>query len=214
MPKILTDADIAAFRARLCAVATDQFARYGYDGVTMRRLAAELECSPKTPYRYYKDKDEILATVRADAFRRFADALDAEARRHVDPADRARAVGAAYLAFAYANPAAYRIMFDLHRHEDTVHPELARESARARSFITRQADDMKAAGLIDGDPVVVGHAMWAAMHGLVVLRLAGLLKTEGALSGLETETLRLMTRGARASRQGPLPAVGRRAGRP
>ncbi len=41
----------------------------------MRQLAAELGCSPMTPYRYFKDKDEILAAVRAAAFDRFSEAL-------------------------------------------------------------------------------------------------------------------------------------------
>ena len=77
MPRYLTEQDIADFRAELCRVATERFARFGVEGVTMRQLAEALGCSPKTPYRYFKDKAEILATVRAQAFGRFADALDA-----------------------------------------------------------------------------------------------------------------------------------------
>lgn len=200
MPKILSAEDIADFRAELCRVATERFARYGYDGVTMRQLADDLGCSPKTPYRYFKDKDEILAAVRADAFRRFADALEVEAKLYADPAKRARAVGQAYLDFALANPAAYRIMFDHHRAGDTEHPELARESKRAAGFITRQAEDMAAVGLLDGDPRVVGYAMWAAVHGLVVLRLAGFLGEEAGFRDLHAATMRLIARGARATR--------------
>ena len=67
MPRYLTDQDIADFRAELCRVATERFARFGYEGVTMRQLAEALGCSPKTPYRYFKDKADILATVRAQA---------------------------------------------------------------------------------------------------------------------------------------------------
>ena len=72
MPRYLTDQDIADFRAELCKVATERFARFGYEGVTMRQLAEALGCSPKTPYRYFKDKADILATVRAQAFGSFA----------------------------------------------------------------------------------------------------------------------------------------------
>jgi len=52
------------------------FAEHGPEAVTMRQLAAELGCSPMTPYRYFRDKDEILAAVRASAFDRFSDALE------------------------------------------------------------------------------------------------------------------------------------------
>ena len=41
----------------------------------MRQLADDLGCSPMTPYRYFRDKDAILAAVRAAAFDRFAAAL-------------------------------------------------------------------------------------------------------------------------------------------
>ena len=77
MPRYLTEQDIADFRAELCKVATERFARFGYEGVTMRQLAEALGCSPKTPYRYFKDKADILATVRGQAFAKFADALEA-----------------------------------------------------------------------------------------------------------------------------------------
>ena len=77
MPRYLTEQDIADFRAELCKVATERFARFGYEGVTMRQLADALGCSPKTPYRYFKDKADILATVRAQAFEKFSDALEA-----------------------------------------------------------------------------------------------------------------------------------------
>ena len=81
MPRYLTEQDIADFRAELCKVATERFAKNGYEGVTMRQLAEALGCSPKTPYRYFKDKADILATVRAQAFGRFADALQAAAEQ-------------------------------------------------------------------------------------------------------------------------------------
>ena len=51
MPRILSDADVADFRARLCAAAEDQFAEHGIEAVTMRQLAAALGVSPMTPYR-------------------------------------------------------------------------------------------------------------------------------------------------------------------
>ena len=104
MPRYLTEKDIADFRAELCQVATERFARFGYEGVTMRQLAEALGCSPKTPYRYFKDKADILATVRTEAFSRFADTLEAAAAKGEGPLDKARLVGNAYLGFADEHP--------------------------------------------------------------------------------------------------------------
>ncbi|HEY6982292.1 TetR/AcrR family transcriptional regulator [Reyranella sp.] len=175
MPRYLTEQDIADFRTELCKVATERFARFGYEGVTMRQLAEALGCSPKTPYRYFKDKADILATVRAQAFGRFADALEKAAASAPDPASRGRSVGEAYLNFALKNPHAYRIMFDIDAPIDDNHPELGAQADRAARFITRGAEQMVEAGVIDVDPKLFGWTMWAAIHGIVMLHQSGML---------------------------------------
>jgi AcrR family transcriptional regulator len=173
MPRYLTDKDIADFRSELCKVATERFARFGYEGVTMRQLAEALGCSPKTPYRYFKDKADILATVRAQAFGKFADALEAAAK---GPAtDRGRRTTEAYLNFALKNPHAYRIMFDLEAPIDEKHPELGPQAERAARYITRGAEEMAEGGIIDADPAMFGYAFWAALHGIVMLHQSGML---------------------------------------
>ncbi len=176
MPRYLTNRDIADFRAELCRVATERFARFGYDGVTMRQLAEALGCSPKTPYRYFKDKADILSTVRAQAFARFAEALEAAAESATNPIDRMRRVGGAYMRFAAEHPHAYRIMFEIDQPIDDSNEDLARESERAHRFITRQSEELAAAGLIDVDPELFGWSMWAASHGVVMLQKAGMLQ--------------------------------------
>ena len=175
MPRYLTDQDIADFRAELCKVATERFARFGYEGVTMRQLAEALGCSPKTPYRYFKDKADILATVRAQAFGRFADALEKAAIAAPDTASRGRAIGEAYLAFALKNPHAYRIMFDIDAPIDERHPEIGPQAERAARYITRGAEEMAQAGVIEVDPILFGWTNWAALHGIVMLHQAGML---------------------------------------
>ena len=93
MPRVLTTTDLADFREKLIAAATKIFADKGREGFTMRELASELGVSAMTPYRYFKDKDEILAAVRADAFDRFADALEGAFSIGGDAGTRGQAVG-------------------------------------------------------------------------------------------------------------------------
>ena len=113
VPRNLSEAEVTEFRRRLCAVAERRFAERGADGVTMRQLARELGCSATTPYRYFADKDAILAAVRAAAYDRFAAALEKARQAKGDSRAKARAVGEAYVRFAFAEPNAYRLMFDL-----------------------------------------------------------------------------------------------------
>jgi AcrR family transcriptional regulator len=175
MPRYLTEQDIADFRAELCKVATERFARHGYEGVTMRQLAEALGCSPKTPYRYFKDKADILATVRAQAFARFADTLEKARAGVSDSAERGRLTSEAYLGFALKNPHAYRIMFEIDAPVDEKHPELGPAAERAARYITRGAEEMAAAGVIDVDAKLFGWSMWAALHGIVMLHQSGML---------------------------------------
>ena len=178
MPRILTDDDVAGFRDRLCDVAERLFAEQGPQAVSMRQLAAELGVSPMTPYRYFKDKDDILAAVRASGFDRFAEALETAHASTTDPNARGAAVGDAYVRFALDHPAAYRLMFDLEQPTELDHPDLARASSRARGLLTQFVDSMIQAGLIAGDPQTIALVFWASLHGLIVLRLAGKLSPE------------------------------------
>jgi len=198
----LSQSEIDTFKARLCAVAERRFAEGGVDSVSMRQLAAELGCSPMTPYRYFSDKDEILAAVRAAAFDRFAKALEAAAASVADPRERARACGRAYLDFAFSQPDAYRLMFDMSQPGDDRYPELARAGERARRTMSAGIEALAATGQIYGDPQVLSHVIWAAIHGLVVLRLAGKLPAKPDFETLHAEMMRLLAIGMRTPPDG------------
>ncbi len=101
MPRILSQADVSDFRERLCEAATRLFDTRGREGFTMRELASQLNVSAMTPYRYFKDKDDILSAVRARAFHRFAEALENAFAGANRAAERARAVYDAYVGFAF-----------------------------------------------------------------------------------------------------------------
>ncbi len=171
MPKILTDIDIETFRERLCDVAEQMFASHGPEGVTMRQLAAELGVSSMTPYRYFKDKDAILAAVRRRAFTRFAETMEETTR-----AAGGAQPGEAYMQFALSNPSAYRMMFDTHQPTFHEYPDLLAAMERARATMTAGWKHLEKQGKIEGDVNLIGHLHWSAMHGAVMLELAGLLR--------------------------------------
>ena len=136
MPRILTQSDVADFRERLCDAATRMFDARGPEGFTMRELAAELGVSAMTPYRYFKDKEDILAAVRARAFNRFADGARSRTLAMAKRAQDAAAVYRAYVAFAFGEPAAYKLMFDLTQPDESLYPDLVKANARARATMT------------------------------------------------------------------------------
>lgn len=176
MPKILSPDDIADFRDRLCDAAERLFADFGPDAVTIRQLASAVGVSAMTPYRYFNDKDAILAAVRARAFDRHAQALeDAYAATPGDPRVRAAALGEAYIRFALDHPHAYKLMFDIQQPSAGAYPDLVRAGERSRATMTRHVRDMTEAGMIEGDPDMIGHLFWAALHGPLMLHFSGML---------------------------------------
>ena len=172
MPKTLSSDDIQQFRETMRRVAENAFATRGAQGVTMRELAKELGCSAMTPYRYFRDKDEILAMVRAAAFNRFAARLEAAARDA--PGTDRSVVSDAYVAFALDEPHAYRLMFDLTQ-QDGAYPELSAASHRAWRMLGAHFEKLVAAGILEGDPQLIGYAYWASLHGFTMLALANQL---------------------------------------
>jgi AcrR family transcriptional regulator len=174
MPKTLSNEDIHQFREAMRRVAENAFATRGAQGVTMRELAKELGCSAMTPYRYFRDKDEILAMVRAAAFTRFAQWLEAAARA-ADPANQGVALSEAYVSFALDEPHAYRLMFDLAQPDESAHPELTAASQRAWRILGAYFEPLVAAGRMEGDPSLIAYAYWAALHGFAMLALANKL---------------------------------------
>jgi AcrR family transcriptional regulator len=172
MPKTLSSDDIQHFRETMRRVAENAFATRGAQGVTMRELAKELGCSAMTPYRYFRDKDEILAMVRAAAFNRFAARLEAVAKE-TSATDRS-AISDAYVAFALDEPHAYRLMFDLNQQEGA-YPELTAASQRAWHMLGAHFEQLVAAGILEGDPQLIGYAYWASLHGFTMLALANQL---------------------------------------
>lgn len=175
MPRTLTESDVAGFRERLCEAAERLFSERGPDAVTMRQLASELGVSPMTPYRYFKDKDDILAAVRAGAFDRFAEALETAFAEGGDARARGARVAEAYLDFAFAHPQTYKLMFDLHQPNELNYPDLRRAAERARRTMSGYVGGLIEAGVLAGDPEEIGAMFWAATHGVVLLALAGKL---------------------------------------
>ncbi|HEX5262124.1 MAG TPA: TetR/AcrR family transcriptional regulator [Phenylobacterium sp.] len=180
MPRVLSDTDVADFRERLCEAAERLFAERGPDAVTMRQLAAELGVSPMTPYRYFEDKDDILAAVRTNGFNRFAEALETARESAVGARAIGTAVGEAYITFALEHPHSYKLMFDFNQPHVEQYPDLVAAGQRAQKTMTGYIEDAFAEGLMSGDPMQIGLMNWAAIHGAVILELSGMLPPGGA----------------------------------
>lgn len=170
----LTRDEIDAFRQEAARVAIGLFAERGYRGVSMRAVASTMGVSAMTPYRYFENKDELFNLIRTEGFRRFAD-RQAAAWDHSSPSTRLLSLKQAYVQFALDEPETYQVMFELRDAPEQDTPALDAEQKRAYSFLLAGVQEAIDAGRLDGDPDTVAHLLWAQVHGMVSLHLAGTL---------------------------------------
>ena len=118
-----------------------------------------------------------------------------------DPfSERAAAAADAYVEFAFGEPQSYRMMFDLSQPGEEHYPDLMRATTRARATMTQHIPGLIAEGLLEGDAQEIGHVFWAAIHGAVVLQLAGKLTPEFDFERVRDAAIRALVEGFRPRR--------------
>ena len=159
-----------ALRTRLLEVASETISTGGEPALTVRRVAAAAGTSASAVYALFGSREELLAAVSAEGFRRFAAHLEA-VPHDGDPTRDLQALGRAYRDSALADPHFYRVMFDRGVRPGAGAPHPVRQPT---FLVLRDA----AARVLDAPPervedVAVG--LWGLVHGLVSLELGGLL---------------------------------------
>jgi AcrR family transcriptional regulator len=175
MPALLTDEKILQVRGRIVQVAGQQAVERGLDRVSMHSIAQALGWSASALYRYFANKEAVLAAAQAAAMDELSDRLERAMEGSGDVWERSRAVGNVYVDFAFAEPAAYKLIFGMSQPDRARHPDLVEAVARGRRNMIRYVENMVHEGGLDADPVLLAHVFWAALHGAVSLELAGKL---------------------------------------
>lgn len=176
--KPLTKLEIESFRASYCQQAYELYQHQDYGAVTMRGIAKAMGCSPMLAYRYFDNKEEVIAALRATLFNRLADALE-EVPDTVPPRNYLRALAKAYAGFAHDEPHAYRLLYMVHNHQAQAYADTERAQKRTRKILFEATRKAIESGDIHGDPTLTAHSFWAWIHGLVSLDLANQL-TQGS----------------------------------
>jgi len=141
-----------------------QVERDGAERLSVRAVAAALGLAPNALYRYYADRDALLAAV-ADEGARLLLAAQEDAARGRAGADAVRALAAAYLGFARARPALYGTVMTEHAFPAGVRPAHEDLWVFAVGLLEDVVGDETAA-----EAVV---ALWGFLHGVAALEQAG-----------------------------------------
>ncbi|MEM7508111.1 MAG: TetR/AcrR family transcriptional regulator [Pseudomonadota bacterium] len=138
--------------------------------VSVADAARAAGVSSGAPYRHFKDRDELLAHVAAEGFRRLNAAKEAGFGAHPrDSVESLIAGGCNYTEFGADNPELFHLMWSAARHEDTI--DVARMAGQSAylGFIEELSGIMRARGLDHLDPHEFGAPLWAMVHGFASL---------------------------------------------
>ena len=158
-------------REALMRAALDLIAEKGPAGFTFAEAARSAGVSPAAPYRHFRDRDELLASVALQGFGQFEAALTkAWDGGRPDPFAAFERLGRAYLAFARAEPAYYSAMFEAGIPLDT-NPELRQAGDRAFAVLRTAAEALIAILPSANRPPALMMALhvWALAHGIASL---------------------------------------------
>ena len=156
--------------SRIVAAARVIAEREGWDAVTIRRLADEIEYSQPVLYSHFENRDAIVGAVAVEGFQEFTVAIREAASGSTGRRNALKNVAMAYLGFALSRPALYEAMFilptNLRFAEADTRPELRAAFEALAAVVTPFCVDVD----------LVTETFWAALHGLAELERSGRIR--------------------------------------
>lgn len=170
----------AELRDHILATARALIAEEGFEGLSLRKLAQALGCSPMALYAYFADKHALLWALAQDGFGLLARRLARGAP--ADPRAALRRVYVEYARLGFERPDEYRILF--------MTPVGASAAPSAPGAVALAAPAPKSpdalyggnpafavsrdrvqacldAGVLRGDPHAIATLLWTTVHGAV-----------------------------------------------
>lgn len=162
-------------RARILSAAEHVFAREGADGLSIRKLAENIDYSPAAIYKYFKSKDELVDELKETFFELILENVHRIADQSTPFAERARDCVATYVQVATEKPHHYAAAFAGETVSDGPvenEPgfELSKKGA-AFNVLRGMIEEGVEIGAFrpEIDPSLAAKSIWASMHGLAMM---------------------------------------------
>ncbi|HKE36660.1 MAG TPA: TetR/AcrR family transcriptional regulator [Candidatus Baltobacteraceae bacterium] len=179
MPKVdRRERERAEFREEVLAAARKIVLEEGFDALTMRKIADAIEYAPGTIYLYFESRDAIAFELCLAGFATFLTAL-APATAVADPLKRLKELGRRYIAFGERDPETYRLLFmESPKYSSAGFQERSEApnspGIQALAILVGIFDELRAQKRLNSktDSQTLAETTWAAVHGIVGLKIA------------------------------------------
>lgn len=162
-------------RRSLLDAALGLVASHGVQGFTLREAARAANVSHNAPYRHFPSRTHLLVELAIEGQGHLLNALQAAVSRASDHRERIVRMGIAYMEFAIAHAAHFRVMFSSDVARNRTEDLTAAQEATFDFFESELLASEQAGLLRTG--AVQQHALvgWSALHGAAMLVLDGVL---------------------------------------
>lgn len=158
-------------RQLILGAAQKLFLENGFEKVSIRNIADEIEYSPATIYLYFKDKNQLLYALHQHGFMKMVEEFQ-PLQEVTDPFDRLVQMGRAYIQFAVQNPELFDLMFIMTAPMDTLEEEAWMEGEQAFGLLRQVVQDCMDAGVFrQHDVRSTAMMIWSGIHGYTALFL-------------------------------------------
>lgn len=174
-------------RRIILEAAKELFAKDGFENVSMRKIAARINYSPAALYRYFKNKEELLLSLKEEGLNRFIKMQDHLADI-ADPFERLLEGGRIYLNYARSEPEFYDLLFN-RRAPSFCDPEkwIGKPHSNFINFKKTVRQCLETGVLGDVSVEIAVASLWSSVHGLASLTAIGRL--QGNMPDLNMDTL-------------------------
>jgi AcrR family transcriptional regulator len=159
---------------RIAHVALSILEKEGPEAVSMRRVAQAVGITPMAIYHHFPDRDALLTKITDHEFSKLLTYIESHPVRG-SLEQRLIAVMEGYVDYAFAQPRVFDFVFSRPRPGARQFPKdfRARRSPTLNPIADMLAAEMQKSSLKKDDVWEVAFALWAHVHGYVMLYRAG-----------------------------------------
>jgi AcrR family transcriptional regulator len=181
-------------RGLILKTAMNLFLDKGFENITIRNIAEKIEYSPATIYLYFKNKDEILYTLRKEGFEKLYEHQRSSLKLD-DPLKRLHKHGEAYIQFALENPEYYDLMFMMRGPVEIQEINDCDIGLKSYELLKTNVEECMEAGLFPRTNIdVAAFSLWSYVHGIasLIIRGRGIMFPEERIKYMVEEALNFM----------------------
>lgn len=144
------------------------------EALSLREVARNVGVSATAVYRHFPDKAALLRALTEVGGERIAEEFKAAMAREKPGKDAFNAMGRAYVRFALANPALFRLMMSpAVRRGATGEPE-----SQGMQMLVGALNDLSGGKMSSEEQYIRRLQSWSVVHGLAMLMLDGLIPAD------------------------------------